>query len=168
MERITRHRITIILIVFCLILGFFSFRLYDMQVGQTGGKTDNTKIFVTETRVKAARGNILDRNGNVLVTNRASYDLMLNHFVLTSSATPNETLMQLVKLCREKELEYTDHMPISKTAPFTYTLSDYNSTWQSHFQSFLAYRDQLDSDISAPLLMVSVTVQRCWPGVTFR
>ena len=54
---------------------FFGFRLYDLQIVSTGGKVDNTKTFTTVTRVKAARGDILDRHGNVLVTNRASYDL---------------------------------------------------------------------------------------------
>ncbi len=153
MERVTRFRAGFLLCLFVFVLGFYCFKLYDMQVVQTGGNTNNITTFETRTRVKAARGNILDRNGNVLVTNRASYDLTINHFVLTSSATPNETLLQLVRLCREKEIEYTDHLPLSKSAPFTYTLSDYNTTWQSHFQTFLAYRDQLDSDISAALLM---------------
>ena len=153
MERVTRFRAGVLLCLFVFVLGFYCFRLYYMQVIETGGDTNNITTFETRTRVKAARGNILDRNGNVLVTNRASYDLTINHFVLTSSKTPNETLLQLVKLCREKGIEYTDHLPLSKSAPFTYTLSDYNTTWQSHFQTFLAYRDQLDSDISAALLM---------------
>jgi penicillin-binding protein 2 len=153
MERITRTRVGALLLVFCLIIGFFSFKLYDMQVIDTGGDTNNITTFETRTRVKAARGNILDTNGNVLVTNRASYDLVINHYVLTSSATPNQTLYELVKLCQEKDIEYTDHLPITQQTPFEYTLSDYNSTWQGHFQSFLAYRDNLDSDITAPLLM---------------
>ncbi|MBE6924452.1 MAG: hypothetical protein E7466_04340 [Ruminococcaceae bacterium] len=153
MERVTRFRAGILLFLFVFVLGFYSFRLYYMQVIATGGDTNNITTFETRTRVKAARGNILDRNGNVLVTNRASYDLTINHFVLTSSKTPNETLLELVKLCREKGIEYTDHLPLSKSAPFTYTLSQFNTTWQSHFQTFLAYRDQLDSDISAALLM---------------
>ena len=81
MERITRFRVGIILVVFALILSFFALRLYDLQVIRTGGKVDNTRIFITETRIKAARGDILDCNGNVLVTNRASYDMVFNHFV---------------------------------------------------------------------------------------
>ena len=153
MERMTRFRAGILLGIFVLVIGFYCFRLYHIQVVETGGSTNNITTFETRTRVKAARGNILDRNGNVLVTNRASYDLTINHFVLTSSATPNETLLQLVKLCREKDITYTDHLPISQDTPYQYTLTQYNSTWQNHFQAFLAYRDQLDSDISATLLM---------------
>lgn len=153
MERITRNRVGVLLLVFCLIVSFFGFKLYDMQIIESGGNTNNITTFETRTRVKAARGNILDRNGNVLVTNRASYDLTINHFVLTSSASPNQTLYGLVKLCQERDIDYTDHLPITKEAPFAYTLTDYNSTWQSHFQTFLVNRDNLDSDISAPLLM---------------
>ena len=146
MERITRARVGALLLLFCVIVGFFSFKLYAMQVIETGGSTNNITTFETRTRVKAARGNIL-------VTNRASYDLTINHYVLISSASPNQTLYNLVKLCQKLDIEYTDHLPITKTQPFEYTLSDYNSTWQSHFQAFLIYRDNLDSDITAPLLM---------------
>ena len=108
MERITRVRIGIILLVFCLILGFFSFKLYDMQIIETGGKVDNTRIFVTETRVKAARGNILDRNGNVLVTNRASYDLVMNHYIICSAPDTNDRLLELVNMCRDMNIDYID------------------------------------------------------------
>ncbi len=154
MERITGRRIGIILLVFCLILGFFSLKLYDMQIIETGGKVDNTKIFVTETRVKAARGNILDRNGNILVTNRASYDLVLNHYIIYSSKDTNSHLLELARVCREMDAEYVDHFPVTKTAPFEYTLSDYNSTWQGYFQKYLPKKGGgLDSDITAPLLI---------------
>ena len=153
MERINRRRVTLILCLFTLILGFYCFKLYRIQVIDTGGNTNNITTFETRTRVKAARGNILDRNGNVLVTNRASYDLVINHFVFTSSATPNQTLYELVQLCKQHDIEYIEHLPISKTAPFEYTLSEFNTTWQNHFQAFLAYRDHLDSDIPADLLM---------------
>ena len=153
MERINRRRVTLVMSLFALILGFYCFKLYRVQVIDTGGSTNNITTFETRTRVKAARGNILDRNGNVLVTNRASYDLVINHFVFTSSANPNQTLYDLVQLCRQHDIEYVEHLPISKTAPFEYTLSDFNNTWQNHFQAFLAYRDHLDSDIPAELLM---------------
>ena len=153
MERMTRVRAGILLLIFCVVVSFFAFKLYSMQIIETGGNTNNITTFETRTRVKAARGNLLDTNGNVLVSNRASYDLVMNHYVLTSSATPNETLYQLVQLCKERGIEYVEHLPISKTTPYTSTLSEYNSTWQDHYYTFLSYRGNLDSDISAPLLM---------------
>ena len=152
MERITRFRAVIIMLVFCIIVGFFGFKLYSLQIIETGGSTDNTTTFTTYTRVKAARGDILDCNGNALVSNRASYDLVFNHYVILSSDSPNESLLQLLQLCQELEIEYIDHFPVTKERPFEYTLDEYSSQWQSYFQTYLANRS-IDSDITAPLLM---------------
>ena len=153
MERISRKRAIILLAVFALILCFFAVRLYNEQIIKTGGSKDNTATFITRTRVKAARGDILDRNGNLLVSNRASYDLVINHYVLLSADHTNQHLYNLVKSCQQEGIEYTDHFPISKERPFTYTLDQYNSAWQSYFQAYLAYKGGLDSDITAPLLV---------------
>ena len=153
MERMTRLRVSLLLLIFGLVVGFFALKLYHLQIVETGGKTNNITTFETRTRVKGPRGNILDTNGNVLVTNRASYDLVINHFVLTSSSAPNDTLYQLVQLCKDRNIEYTDRLPVSKEAPYHYTLEEYNTTWQGYFQKFLKERDSIDSDISAPLLM---------------
>ena len=54
--------------------------------------------------------------------------------------------------CRELNLSYNDHFPVSKTRPFEYTLNDFATSWQNHFQSFMVDRS-LDSDITAPLLI---------------
>lgn len=153
MERMTRFRATLLVLLVCLILGFFSFKLYDEQIIKTGGVIDNTTTFTTITRVKAARGDILDRNGNLLVSNRASYDLVINHYVLTSSNKPNESLLRLVKLCKERGIEYTDHFPVSKTKPFVYTMNELSSAWQNYFKQYLAERGNLDSDITPDLLL---------------
>ena len=154
MERITRGRMTFLLVCFCLILGFFALKLYNLQIVETGGSTDNVKKFHTRTRVRAARGDILDRNGNVLVTNRATYDLVFNHFVIVSTENTNGHLLRLVQQCRSLNVEYEDHFPISKETPFVYTLSDYSSSWQGHFQAYLPeVAGGLDSDISAPVLI---------------
>ncbi len=153
MERITRRRAGILLLVFALILSIFALRLYDIQVIATGGKVDNTKTFAIETRIKAARGDILDCNGNVLVTNRSSYDLAFMHYVICSASNTNALLLELVQLCREMEIDYIDHFPVTKTAPYTYTLGDYNSAWQGYFQAYLPKKGKLDSDITAPLLI---------------
>ena len=99
MERITRRRALIILIVFFAIMLSYAFTLYDMQIIQTGGAMDNRSTFTTYTRVKAARGDILDRNGNPLVSNRASFDLVINHYVVLSANGTNRNLYNLVKRC---------------------------------------------------------------------
>ena len=96
MERISRVRAWLLLLFFLLILVFFSARLFKLQIVDTKGDTDNTEVFTTLTRVKAARGDILDRNGNILIGNRASYDLVFNHYVITSADNTNNHLLRLV------------------------------------------------------------------------
>ena len=153
MERISTFRVTVFLVLFAILLGFFALKLYDLQIIETGGKTDNQATFTTLTRVKAARGDILDKNGNLLVSNRASYDLTINHFVLLSAKGTNENLLRLVKRCEEAGIEYKEHFPISQERPFTYTLDQQNPIWQGYFQTFLNFMEGLDSDITAPLLV---------------
>lgn len=153
MEGIRRYRSGFLLLIFVLILVVFITRMYDKQIIETGGKKDNTTTFTTKTRVKAARGDILDTNGNVLVGNRASYDIVINHYVITNAENTNQYIYDLLKLCQELGIEYNEHFPMTKERPFTYTLDEAGSTWQRHFQTFLSARGDLDSDISAPLLI---------------
>ena len=152
MERISRFRSMILLLLFSLVLVLYAGRLFFLQIIDTDGNTDNTATYTTLTTVRAARGDILDRNGNVLVGNRASYDLVFNHYVIKSYAERNEALYRLVQKCKELGVEYLDHFPITKERPFVYTLDDYNTAWRGYFQNFMLDRD-LDSDISAPLLI---------------
>jgi len=153
MERMTRARAGILLGLFITVILLFSFKLYDLQVGSTGGTTDNATTYTMYTTVKAARGEILDCNGNVLVTNRPSYDLVFNHYVICSASSRNAILLELAQVCQKLGADYTDHFPVSADAPFSYTLSSQSSLWQGYFQSYLTKKPKLDSDITAPLLM---------------
>ena len=153
MERISKTRAAIVLLFFAVVLGFFVFKLYDLQIIETGGNTNNQTTFTTLTRVKAARGDILDKNGNLLVSNRASYDLIINHYVLLNAEGTNDNLLKLVKRCEDAGITYAEHFPISQERPFTYTLDQQNAVWQGHFQNFLQYMGGIDSDITAPLLV---------------
>ena len=164
MERITRVRVRIVLAIFALAVMFFAFKLYDLQIIQTGGKTDNSSTFTTRIRVKAARGDILDRNGNLLVGNRASYDLIIIQDVLISAKGTNEHLYRLVKRSQELGITYQDHFPVSKERPFVYLLDQQSSAWQSYFQQYMAKTAQLDSDITAPLLVETLSKMYKFPA----
>ena len=152
MERITRLRARILLLIFAAVVFFYGCHLYDLQIISTGGQTDNTTTFVTWTNVKAARGEILDRNGTVLVGNRAGYNLMLNHYVILSAEDTYELLYKLATNCQEQGIEYNETFPISEQRPFTYTHEQYNSSQRDYFQAFLRHY-KIDTDITAPLLI---------------
>ena len=128
MERISRKRAVLFLAFFACILLAFSIKLFDLQIIETKGDTDNTEVYGTITTVRAARGDILDRNGNVLVGNRASYNLVFNHYVINSYSDRNGALYRLVQKCKELGIEYADHFPVTRQQPFDYTITSFNTT----------------------------------------
>ena len=153
MERITRFRVWLLMGIVAVILSIFSIKLYAMQVVDADVNGDNVTTYTIRTRVRGTRGDILDINGNKLVTSRASYDLHLNHFVILNATGTNARLLELVQLCRDMGLSYTDHFPVTAEKPFTYTLDQQNNTWKGYYQKFLVNRGNVDSDITAPLLI---------------
>ena len=154
MERISRVRAAVLLGIFALILTFYGIKLFSLQIVETGGNTNNMTTYSSLTIVKGSRGDLLDRNGNVLVGNRASYNLVFIHHVIKGHENRNQILLDLIRKCEELGLEYTEHFPVTETRPFEYTLEEYSSTWQGYFQDYLTDRSMdMDSDMTAPLLM---------------
>ena len=153
MERITRFRAVLLVVIVAVILSIYGIKLYSMQVADAELNGDNTTTYLVQTRVRAARGELLDTNGNKLVTNRASYDLHINHYVILNADNTNARLLELVQLCQEMGVAYNDHFPVTMEKPFTYTLDQQTNTWKAYFQKFLVNRSYMDSDISAPLLI---------------
>ena len=115
-------RTLIISILLALLLIGFVMVLYNLQIvkGDEYRAASTVKIANTVT-VEAARGEILDRYGRSLVGNRATYEITLNSSLMGAEAERNANLMELITICRENDLEWTDTLPISKDAPFTYT-----------------------------------------------
>ena len=152
MERMTRFRSAVLLGIFGFVMFLFATKLFSLQIIETKGNTDNATTYSTITTVRAARGDILDRNGNVLVGNRASYDLVFNHYVIKSADQRNQYLYDLLKKCEELGVTHNDHFPVTATRPFEYTLDSYNTSWQRYYQNFMVDWG-LDPDITAPLLV---------------
>lgn len=71
--------------------------------------------------VPASRGLILDRNGKVLVSNEISYQVTLD---MSRMGEPEErcaNLLSLIQVAREEGVAWADTLPVSASAPFTYT-----------------------------------------------
>ena len=145
-------RVGVLVLLIAVMAGVFSVRLHNVQITQAAEQDPTPSGSVTyHTRVTAARGEILDRNGNVLVGNRASYNLVIVREVLMSADAPNENLRRLVDLCSELGLEYTDHFPVTQEKPYAYVDSG-SSLWDGYFRTFLTERGW-DTDVSAPQLI---------------
>ena len=148
MERKARFRVIVTVTLMVALVGLYAAQLFKLQ----SQATQEAGSYTYRSTVQAARGEILDRNGNVLVTNRASYNLELNNYILLNSDNPNQSLLDLAELCESLGAEHVDHLPISKTTPYTYTLDELDSSWQTNFRKFLsAY--SFDPDMSPQTLM---------------
>ena len=137
MERITRGRAIVMIALFLVLLCVYSGRMYALQMLDAGDVVSNSDTYTSYITVKASRGDLLDRDGNVLVGNRASYNLVFNNFVLMSSGSANEHLLRLVQLCRELNIEYEEHFPITWDRPYEYIHGEFDSSWYTYFQDYL-------------------------------
>ena len=101
MEYKTTLRITSLVLAVLVVLGIFVGRLYQVQINKSEEASASTDSYTFLTQVPAARGNILDRNGTVLVSNRASYNLTINDYIIYSHKSTNQNLLTLTAKCEE-------------------------------------------------------------------
>ena len=151
MDYKTTIRIGSLLAIVLIILGIFVGRLYRVQITQAEDVAEPDS-YTFLTTVPAARGNIFDRNGKVLVSNRASYNLTINNFIIYSKENTNENIRRLVETCEAMALEHTDHLPISMDAPYVSTLTELSSSWQRCYKTYMAEHDW-DIDMTASSLL---------------
>lgn len=148
-----RFRMGALILIIALIMGIFAVRLYAIQITESTREIANISgTFTYKTRVPAARGEVLDCNGTVLIGNRASYNISLVYDVLFSAENPNEKLRRLTNLAAAHELNVVDHLPITLQKPYEYTTAEVPSAWSDYLRSYLTARDW-DTDISAPQLI---------------
>ena len=77
---------------------------------------------VTTSTVNAARGNITDRYGRTLVTNRTEYNVTLDVGAMGDVDDQLKVLTTLLDICREQQVEWADSdLPISTSSPYTFT-----------------------------------------------
>ena len=132
------------LILACVAL----FVLYDLQVMKTEYYAEQSRNTVYSTEViTAARGEILDRYGRVLVSNRVSLDVTINRKRLVEGDDPNGAILGLIQLVQAAGYPYVDTMPITREAPFAYT--------EGGQETFLRYlvHFELEEDTSAEELL---------------
>lgn len=149
MDRTYRFRNGVIVFLIVLVAAIYAIRLFSIQLtkeDETSYSSSNTTTYTQY--VSAARGEILDRHGNVLVSNRATYNVTLQSFVLFNSDDPNGYLLLLAQTCMKNGIEYEENLPLSDTTPYVYTTDELSSTDQYYFRRFLLNRGW-DADMTA-------------------
>ena len=125
-----RRRALAVAVLLALMVAGMGATLYDLQINNGADYYEQSQRRIAESQtVESARGQILDRNGQVLVSNRVVYQVTLDTSLMKedrdgdghSEDVRNETLLALIEAARAEGVEWADSLPISKTEPFTFT-----------------------------------------------
>lgn len=102
-------------------------QLFNLQIihGAEYREESNTRL-TRESVLEAARGDILDRSGNVLVTSSQKFNLELYKTKIDTN-TLNDTIIKIINVLEKYNVNYTDPFPI-RISPFEFTISKENVT----------------------------------------
>ena len=145
-------RLVAMALILLILLTVYLVFLYKLQIIKGEEYYNRSNEITTTTRtVTAARGNILDRYGRVLVSNKECYNLQIDTDKLFANEDPNAVILELVKMVQSFGDSYTDDLPISMEPPFEY---DENMTAiQRTMLNAYFKRQELDPNSTAVELM---------------
>ena len=145
-------RLVAMAVILLVLLTVYLVFLYKLQIIKGEEYYNRSNEITTTTRtVTAARGNILDRYGRVLVSNKECYNLQIDTDKLFANEDPNAVILELVKMVQSFGDSYTDDLPISMEPPFEY---DENMTAiQRTMLNAYFKRQELDENSTAVELM---------------
>mgnify|MGYP002466624997 CR=1 FL=1 len=119
------RRVIGVVVMLAILLTFLCSNLYTIQYTNGADYAEQSVAKVSETEtVSASRGNILDRNGKVLVSNQVSYNVTLDLNLLGTGQDRCNTLLALTQTATEQGIAWTDTLPITTQSPFEYTTAD--------------------------------------------
>ena len=149
----------LLLSLFLLALtGLYVVRLYQLQIveGEAAYEASTNSIVSYET-VAAARGNILDRYGRLLVSNRNCNNLVIDDETLFENKTTDQVNADILAVCRILEAcgdSYNDELPITTEPPFEFT--EHISDIQNQLLQAWLSANGLRSDASAVEIMAKM------------
>ena len=131
-------RLYLLTALLVLVLIAYFFVLYDVQVihhDEYAAKA--IRSIVRSEKVEASRGILTDRNGKPLVSNRSTYDLTFDADLLRPGEDSNEAILRLVQLCQAEGVAWSDNLPISRLAPYAYTVNQMDKQQKKLFLAYL-------------------------------
>lgn len=116
-------RLIFIFVIFACMFIACAIKLFNLQVvnGESLRKVSEDKLYMSMS-IKAPRGDILDRYGKKLATNKTGYTLQIQNSYDTKREF-STTIFNLIKLT-ENELVFTDKLPISYNEPFEFVFDE--------------------------------------------
>ncbi len=116
-------------------------QLFNLQIvhGAEYREQSNTRL-TRESTLEAARGSILDKTGNTLVTSSTKFDLELYKTKIDTQML-NQAIWNIVQVLEKYQVSYVDSFPI-KINPIEFTIADEElAIWKKN--------NELDENITA-------------------
>ena len=131
-KKISLKRTTVLILTFVLMSVILVRRLFDLQIIQGEDYISKFQARTTKERViKSTRGNILDRNGDILASNVLSYSLTLeDNGTYTSTREKNLTLngiaYQVLKILHNNgdDITHSFHIVVDKNGEYTFDVAE--------------------------------------------
>lgn len=108
-------------------------QLFRLQIvnGEEYRQTSNARL-TRESIIEAARGNIEDRNENVLASTKTGYSVEL-YKTKSSNEELNEVILKIVNLLERNKDTYINNFPIDSELKFIYTSQQTINDWKKKY-----------------------------------
>ena len=131
-KKISLKRTTVLILVFVIMSVVLVRRLFDLQIIQGEDYISKFQARTTKERVlKSTRGNILDRNGDILASNVLSYSLTLeDNGTYTSTREKNLTLngvaYQVLQILHSNgdDITHSFHIVVDKNGEYAFDVAE--------------------------------------------
>ena len=146
------YRYLLIALVFCTVCVIYVGRLFYIQITGRGSNYDDGTNETT-VKIQAVRGEILDRNGEKLVSNRYSYSLTVNFSAISMVGVSeiNQTYLRLLEaldICGVSDAHSEPYFPFQGTYPdyvFSPESQDPESSVYYRLQRLLKTKDMKET-----------------------
>ena len=113
-------RITILTILLVSIFVVFIVRMMQLQLIDGEGYRQMSDVrYTREVTVKAARGEIVDRNGVPLAANRTGYNVVFDKSYIKMSEV-NDIILVAADITNKQNEKYNQSLPITETEPYAF------------------------------------------------
>lgn len=113
-RKVSSKRNLAVILLIAAVFGAFIVKLWDVQV-LSAGEAKQAAVKAVEVEVEPIRGEILDRDGNTLVTNKQQRSIVFNYYSFPSSSEKekrNKIIYELIALFERSKAEWKDELPI--------------------------------------------------------
>ena len=107
-----KNRGTVAMAVICVVFAVFLVHLFRVQVIGTKEESQ-AAVSVVSVSVPGIRGEIYDRNGYPLVTNKQVNKIVFNYLDFPKDYTErNKIIIELIRMFRKNKVEWNDNLPV--------------------------------------------------------